>query len=258
VAPLALMAKPSDLAHGTVYALAAAVVSLAPVLVAAPRAWTRSRPAAVIVAAAAVHVVAIAMAGGDWMPFARLIVPVVPSLCVAAAILAEHSPPLFPGLRAAVAIALGLTLGVVAHEVIADARRVSADRAALVAAARPALGGLRRVAALDVGWVGAATDADVVDLAGLTDPRIAALPGGHTSKRVDVMTLLSRDPDAIVLYAPAGLGDLGLSRWDQVTYGRAVEQHLAHDAVLARHFGDPVWLPLGRGSAGYVVLRAGR
>jgi hypothetical protein len=257
-APLALMAKPSDLTHGTMYAVAAVVVSLAPILVVASRALTKSAPAAIIVAAAAVHVVAVALAGGDWMPFARLIVPVVPSLCIAGAWLAEHERPPVAGLRTAAAIAVGIGVEILSLHVIADARRVSADRAALVAAARPVLGPLHCVAALDVGWVSAATEADVVDLAGLTDPAIAALPGGHTSKRVDVMMLLSRDPDAVLFYAPFGVGDGGLSQWDTADYGHMVEQRLAHDPVLARHFGDPTWLPLGTRGAGYVVVRAKR
>ena len=89
-----------------------------------------------------------------------------------------------------------------------------------MADARPLLEGASRVAALDVGWVGAATDADVVDLAGLTDPEIAALPGGHTSKRVDAMFLLARDPDVLVFYRPP----------------RVVEARLEADDVVARHF----------------------
>jgi hypothetical protein len=188
---------------------------------------------------------------------ARLIVPVVPALIVAAGLLAEHARPLFAGLRTCAALLVGLTLEIVGWRSVANARQVSSDRSALVAAARPVLGPLRRVAALDVGWVGAATDAEVVDLAGLTDPRIASLPGGHTSKRVDAMMLLSRDPDAIVLYAPFGLGERDLSGWKDLSYGRAVEQRLVDDPVLARHFGDASWLPLGgaRGS-GYLVLRA--
>ncbi|MGH7434068.1 MAG: hypothetical protein ACRENE_00165 [Polyangiaceae bacterium] len=259
VAPLAVLAKPSDLSHGAMYAAAAVVVSLAPILVVVrPGTLLRSPPAAVMVAAAVAHLAALALAGGDWMPFARLIVPVVPSLCLAAILLGEHTSGLAAGARAAVAMAVGAGLELTSWHVIADARRVSADRAALIASARPVLGDLRRVAALDIGWVGAATDADVVDLAGLTDPGIAALPGGHTSKRVDVMFLLSRDPDAVVLYAPSGLGDAGLAGWEEVVYGRAVEQCLVNDPVLARHFGEPVWLPLGRGSAGYLVLLAQR
>jgi hypothetical protein len=256
VAPLAVMAKPSDLGHGVSYAGAAAVVSLAPVMVVAPRALSRSPPGAALVVAGAVHLVAMAMAGGDWMPFARLVAPVVPSLCVAAIFVAEQGAPRLAGARAGLAMALGIGLDLAFGQVLLDGRKVSSDRARLVEAAQPVLGPMNGIAALDVGWVGAATEGDVVDLAGLTDPLIAALPGGHTSKRVDVMMLLGRDPDGVVLFAPQGLGGQGLPGWAHAEYGRVVEQRLAADPVLARHFEPAAWLPLADGGAGYVVLRA--
>ncbi len=72
-APLSVLAKPSDLSHGLAYAVAALVLSLAPIVVAAPRALLRERgPALVIVLAAACHFAVIAAVGGDWMPYARL------------------------------------------------------------------------------------------------------------------------------------------------------------------------------------------
>jgi hypothetical protein len=257
-APLAVLAKPSDLEHGVAYAAAAALVSLAPVLVVAPRALACSPRAAVIAAAGLAHGVAIAMAGGDWMPFGRLMAPIVPSLCYAGALTGEHARRIASAVRVGVALVLGLGLDLGFWHVVRDGRRVTADRTALVEAALPVLGPLPRVAALDVGWVGAATDADILDLAGLTDPQIAALPGGHTSKRVGVVTLLDRDPDALVLFAPSGLTEGGLADWDRATYGRAVERGLASDPVLGRHFVPAAWLPLGTNGAGYVVLRAVR
>jgi hypothetical protein len=126
--------------------------------------------------------------------------------------------------------------------------------------ARPHLDGVTRVAALDVGWVSAATEADIVDLAGLTDPEIASLPGGHTSKHVDARFLLDRAPDALLLYAPAGLPPGGLAAWQDIVSSRvpprAVEARLASDDLIARRFEPSVWLPLGRGGAGYVLLRS--
>jgi hypothetical protein len=112
------------------------------------------------------------------------------------------------------------------------------------------------VAALDVGWVGAATEADIVDLAGVTDPSIAALPGGHTSKRIDARLLLERDTDALLLYMPQGLPEGGTTAWREGTYGRVVEARLAADDVTARHFTDVAFLPLGSHGAGYILLRA--
>jgi hypothetical protein len=250
-APLALMAKPSDIDHGLVYAGAACLVTLVPILVIAPFALRRAVVALAIVAAAVAHVAAIIAVGGDWMPYARLMVPVTPSLVYAAVVASEHAHAVPTIVRSIVAIALGAVL--IARGGT-DGRRVSADRAALIRDARPRLVGTRTIAALDIGWVSAASDANIVDLAGLTDPEIAALPGGHTSKRVDAMFLLSLRPDALLLYAPQGLPDGQLDRWDEATYPRVVEARLARDPVTARHFTPTAWLPLGRQGAGYVLL----
>jgi hypothetical protein len=84
------------------------------------------------------------------------------------------------------------------------------------------------VAALDVGWVSAATDATIVDLAGLTDSSIAVLPGGHTSKRIDAPFLLARDPDVVVAYEPP----------------RIVEQRLLASELIRERFHEVAVLPL--------------
>jgi hypothetical protein len=252
-APLALMAKPSDIDHGLAYAGAACVVTLTPLLVLAPFALRGSPVALAIVLAAAVHVAAIVSVGGDWMPYARLMVPVAPSLAYAGVIASERAHPMATLARSFSAVAIGVAL--IARGGT-EGRGVGADRAALVAEAAPILAGARCVAALDVGWVGAATEADVVDLAGLTDPEVAALPGGHTSKRVDAMFLLSRRPDALLLYAPAGLPGNDLQQWADAAYPRVVEGRLARDEVIARHFAPSAWLSLGKAGAGYVLLRA--
>jgi len=70
----------------------------------------------------------------------------------------------------------------------------------------PLLAGAKRVASLDVGWVGAAGDYDVIDLAGVTDPEVAYLPGGHTSKRLPADFLERRGVDALVLLANVDAG----------------------------------------------------
>jgi hypothetical protein len=252
-APLALWAKPSDVNHGLAYAAAACVVTLVPILALAPRALARSAVALALVLAAVVHVAAIVVVGGDWMPYARLMVPVGPALVYASVLASQNAHRLAVTARAVVALGLGALL--IGRGGTAG-RGVGAQRAALVVAAGPALAGVRRVAALDVGWVGAATDADVVDLAGLTDPRIATLRGGHTSKRVDAIFLLSLGPDALLLYAPTGLPGHDLARWYEAEYPRVVEARLALDPVIGRHFGPAAWLPLGTGGGGYVLLKA--
>ncbi len=250
-APLAVLAKPSDFAHGIAYAGAAVVVAVVPVLVLAPFALRRNPRATAIVVAATVHVGAIVAVGGDWMPYARLLVPIVPSLAYAGALVAADASPAVAAARCALTLALG---GYFWMRGGTDGRSVGADRSALVAEARPWLATARRIAAIDVGWVSAATEADIVDLAGVTDLAIAALPGGHTSKRVGAIFLLDRDPDVLLLYAPTGLPDGRLDQWRDALYTRALEARLADDDVVARHFAPATWLPLGTKGGGYVVL----
>jgi hypothetical protein len=252
-APLAVMAKPSDLAHGMAYAGAACVVTLVPILVLAPLALRRAPLALVLVLAAGAHGMALVAVGGDWMPYARLMVPVVPSLAWAAVLASEQAHRAATAARSLAALALGALLVLRGG---AEGRRVGADRTALVARAAPLLIGAHRIASLDVGWVSAATEADIVDLAGVTDPTIAALPGGHTSKHVDARLLLERHTDALLLYLPRGLPAGGAPAWPDATYERAVEARLAADEVTARHFGDAIFIPLGTRGAGYVLLRA--
>jgi hypothetical protein len=251
-APLALWAKPSDLPHGAAYAVAALVVSVVPVLVMAPRALFRAPRAMAIVASAAVHMAVIVVVGGDWMPYARLLVPVLPSIVYAGVLVAAHARGAATAARCLAAFGLGAWLLVRNG---GEGRRVGADRASLIGLARPWLGPLVRVAALDIGWVSAATEADIMDLAGVTDPVVAALPGGHTSKRVGSMFLLGRDPDALLLYATTAPANGDLSDWRGATYPRVVEARLARDEVISRHFAPAAWLPLGTLGAGYVLLR---
>lgn len=250
-APLAVLAKPSDLSHGLAYAIAASLACLTPVLACAPVALWRARGAARGLAlAGAVHGVAVVAAGGDWMPYARLVVPIAPSLVLAFVLSAPHARAWSTLLRSALALGLGVWLLATAAPA---GRAVVADRAALVRAAAPTLAGAKKVACLDVGWVSAATDADLVDLAGLTDLEIAVLPGGHTSKHVDVGMLIDRHVDRVILYV--GRPEAKGAPWPTFYFPRVVEARLARDPLLAAHFGAPVLVPLGT-RATYVVLSA--
>jgi hypothetical protein len=232
-APLAVLAKPSDLAHGATYAAAAAVVLLLPLVACAPLAVARRRGPRTIALAFLVHLAAVALAGGDWMPYARLVVPVAPSLALVYAAAAQRPPRRLDVARACAAVALGVYVAVRAAPA---GRHVLDARTELVRAARPELASSRVVAALDVGWVSAAVgpDADVVDLAGLTDPSIAVLPGGHTSKRVDVAMLLDRGVDAVIVYRDP----------------RVVEERLLRSPLFDERYARRATLPLG-----YAVFR---
>jgi hypothetical protein len=246
--PLAFFAKPSDFEHGAFYVAAALLWTGAPILVVAPWAIRRldGHGRAVLVAAL-VHCFALVLAGGDWMTLFRLFTPILPGLFLVGARLVEVAPHWAAGAR------VGLASAICAAQLFttgAAARGVLADRLALIQRAAPSLRGARRVAALDVGWVGAATDADVVDLAGITDETIARLRGGHTSKRVPEGLLRHRGVDALVLlsFGPVPAGALESAPW-----ARAVEARVAREAADLR-FEPRATLELGKTRQQYVVL----
>src|SRR6185503_17728081 len=127
------------------------------------------------------------------------------------------------------------------------AAHVLRDRMALIEAATPALAGAHTVATLDVGWVGSATSAEIVDLAGATDPEIAVLPGGHTSKAISGALLMARGPDRLVFQVdPRATGDA-------IAFARATEARLFADPLITRAYAitwrSPATLPIR-----YIVL----
>jgi hypothetical protein len=220
-APLSSLAKAPDAVLGARYALACLLLA-GPVLVLAPLAFARATlPTRALVVATLVHLVAVALAGGDWMPLSRLVVPALPAAMLAAVGLAAHAP--WAGLaRAALAVAGSLFVLAVRG---ADARGVGPARARLSAELAPALAGRRGVATLDAGWVGASSEARVLDLAGVTDPTVAALPGGHTSRRVPRAWLDARGIDTLVLLVPDG--EPVAERWTRTRFSRPAELYLA-------------------------------
>lgn len=236
-APLAVLAKPSDLGHGFAYAAAAAVFLVLPLVTLAPRAVRRADgPTRVLALALVVHLVVVVLAGGDWMPWARLVVPVVPSLALVLVGLAKVEDRRVTAARIVLAAALAAFFAI---KNAPEGRTVMRDRAELVARARPLLASAKTVAALDVGWVSAATDADIVDLAGLTDPQIAMLPGGHTSKRVDTTMLLDRNVDVLVVYGAS----------------RVVEARLVRDPLFRDRFEHDATIAFGSRGATYELYR---
>ena len=238
-APLAATAKPSDLSHGLVYALAAFFVTAAPIALLAPRALSASRsPAAPIALATAVHFVALAVVGGDWMPYARLATPVIPAALYAFVV--SSAPAFARGWSVALRLGLAASAAAVSLRAAPAGRGVMRDRTALVVSARGPLAGARCIAALDVGWVGAAAPhARIVDLAGVTDPTIAALPGGHTSKPVDLGMLSDRHVDTLVTFGPP----------------RVVEQRLTTDPRFRAQYTLSRTLDLGTTGLYFVWTR---
>jgi len=242
-APLSVFAKPSDLAHGVSYAVHAFVQTGLPLLCVAPWSLQRGAPVARVVAVAgAAHFIALVLAGGDWMTLYRLAVPILPSFVLGAAELWRVAPAWASWLRAGASFAMSVYLAVMVGPA---ARRVGPDRAQLIEAARAPLASAKVVAALDVGWVGAAGDFQVVDLAGVTDETVAMLPGGHTSKRIGDGLLRGRNVDTLVL--------LAYPPHDEPA--REVERRVSMTST-AEAFEIKARLPFAGGKQHYLVLRA--
>ncbi|HMI84500.1 MAG TPA: hypothetical protein VK550_10425 [Polyangiaceae bacterium] len=247
-APLAVLAKPSDIAHGAVYAIPAILFTGAPFAALGPWAWAKAPGwPRTLVLGAFVHLAVIVLAGGDWMVLARLVCPVLPPLAFATAhLLSTPATSRMAFIR--------LSIGCMALLYVFAARAPAAahilrDRLALIDAARPVLAGADKVATIDVGWVGCATNSEIVDLAGATDADIAALPGGHTSKAVSGVFLTARRPDRLVFQlSPHPPGD-------KLAFARVTEARLFADPLIARTYEvtwrSPALLPIQ-----YVVLSA--
>jgi hypothetical protein len=247
-APLAVRAKPSDLSHGLAYTGACFFFSLAPLLLVAPIALGRASGAVRALAlAAAAHFVVVALVGGDWMPYARLVAPVVPSMLYAFVLLAPEERAWCHALRGAAAVALGAWF---LSRNLPLLRQAGHDREAMIENAPAMLGTAKVVASLDIGWISAVREGEIVDLAGVTDPEVAALPGGHTSKRIDAGLLRARGVDLVVFYTsslPLSLDEVSAS-----SFSRVVEARLARSEEFAERFLPVALLPLGR-EAGYVL-----
>lgn len=210
--PLSVIAKAPDFAFGLRSSLGGLVLAGTPVLLvgATLGRWRSPGPdeskdardanerslARLGLVTLGVHALAVLFAGGDWMPCFRLFVPLVPWwLWVAATSARRHWLTW---------IGLALSLVGPASYLIqfgADSRAVVERRLGWGERARPVLASSHVVATLDIGWVGAAFPGTIVDLAGVTDPRIAALPGGHTSKSVSPGLFAQRDVDTWIVRA---------------------------------------------------------
>jgi hypothetical protein len=253
-APLSAFAKPSDFGSGVGYAVGGLALLGLPVLLVGLRSYASlSAHGRALFLGSLAHVAAIVLAGGDWMALFRLFVPVLPLWAYLAAELSRAASARAVWAKSIAATCIGLALVWVKGPA---ARGVWHHRERLIQLARPALAPAFRVASLDVGWVGAATRAPIVDLAGVTDPEVAYLPGGHTSKRLPQDFLVRRDPDTLVLLLAPGVGAAeAMSRPSrELHFARAVEQRVTR-LEGADQYAPVTTLPLGGGSQLYLVLR---
>lgn len=246
-APLSVLAKAPSIDLGVRYALACFLLT-GPVALLAPWCWRRvSTFVQWLLFSVVVHFAAVALAGGDWMPLSRLVVPVLPTVALAAAHLGRFADARVTLARTALAVAGQLFA---AWSVGPAAARVGHDRGALISEMSPHLESTTVVATLDAGWVGAACDATVVDLAGVTDRKIAALPGGHTTKRIPSLLLDRRGVDTLVLLlAP---GESLEQPWTRSRFARGVEAWLATQPGIAAEFRPTV--VASQPKLSYVVL----
>jgi hypothetical protein len=129
---------------------------------------------------------------------------------------------------------------------------VASTREHVIAELAPQLARCARVAGLDAGFLGAAFPGPIVDLAGLTDPTVAALRGGHTSKALPEGFLDARGVDAFVLWAPPGsVVELGPA----ALFGRVVETRLARSPAVRVSFTEYARVPWDARGAELVVFR---
>ncbi len=193
--PLAFVAKAPDPGSGLRYAVGGlsflGVSWLLAFLPTSRRAWT----ARLLLGT---HALALLLAGGDWMPFFRLFVPLLPWICW---VVVVEEPR---GWRLALAAPFALAgPALLVAGLGQEARAVVSRRLEWIDRGRTLLEGARVIAAVDIGWLGQATSAQIVDLAGVTDPRIARLPGSHTDKALAPGLFAARNVDAWVIRAQA-------------------------------------------------------
>ncbi len=254
-APLSSLAKRPDISMGFKYAVASALLT-GFIAVIAPIAWRRADRFTRWLAIAVIgHLAAVTFAGGDWMPISRLVVPALPVLALAVARLAATSGPVWVSLRLVLALVGEIFVW---WNLAQKIMHVAHDREALIEELRAPLADRHTIATLDIGFVGAAApNATIVDLAGVTDPEIAMLPGSHTEKQIPDGLLESRGVDTLVLGLKEGSADPEgraaelAEPWQRSSFARGVERWVVLEPGLATHF-EPIFVTTGR--LKYVVI----
>ena len=251
--PLTYHAKPAVLGDGMVYALrglanpwAATLLALAVV-----GAWVGDARHRGLLAAAATWALAAVLEGGDWMPAGRLLLP-----CYA--LLAAAASGALPGvLRAARERGAAgsprvdwrvVAVSVLAASAIGAGAFGAADSVTLADRTRRTLrheeqrieawltdAGVPSVALVDIGQLRVRTELEVLDLGGLTDPRIGGSPGPRLDKAFDLDYLFAeRRPAAVVVRVERAPDVDGECRG-------SVDASTAIAGTERRVLGDPRW-----------------
>lgn len=211
--PLSFRAKAGSLGDGARYSVLAVLLatSLFGVVLAVLGAVRGRAADRAIGWALLAHLVAVELAGGDWMPGYRLFVPALPLYALLAGIGVARTH----GRTQRIAcVLLVLACVLPASDLVTripELLRGDETRARTIELARWLDARVHSVALIDIGLIGYASHLEIIDLAGLTDARIARRPGGHLSKRIDPRELQSRNPEAIVIHC-AGTPEVGPDR----------------------------------------------
>jgi hypothetical protein len=224
--PLSIAAKPADLSPGLFYSIQALILA-GPFWLWPGPGWSNlERSDRGLALAVGAHLIAVALAGGDWMVLLRLVAPVLPATVRIAAQLASSRRWSWqiPGWVCAV----GATAYLGVHTGL-PSRNIVRQRMALMTSAAPLLNEAKVVATLDVGWVGIVHSGTVVDFAGVTSPEVAHLAGGHTTKRIDAALLRSRQVDHLILLLAPGANVA--NAWEKTRFARGVEYRAARFAA---------------------------
>jgi len=149
--------------------------------------------------AAVAWIPAVVLEGGDWMPAGRFMLPALALFALAAGGLAVGRWRRLLPLLVLVAMAwqahASWKLTGDAHRTMSGLRREATFVTDWLVAAEAV-----SVATVDIGMIGYRSGAEIVDLGGLTDPRIGSLEGGHLDKAIDMNYLIvERAPDVVVL-----------------------------------------------------------
>jgi len=182
---------------------------------------------------------AVVLEGGDWMPTGRFLLPALGAFALAASGLGEAR--VLPKLRPLLIVLVLVGVGVQGRSALQWTRRARSTqegirREAAFVADWVAASGARSVAAVDIGLLGYTARTDIVDLGGLTDPRIGRLPGRHLDKPVDPRYVVDeRAPDVVVLRIaePPWRGDGGGMEIRAIS---GVEQRLYDDGAFRRRY----------------------
>jgi arabinofuranosyltransferase len=206
ILPLAFYAKPAPITNGFRYTTTALIVTTSGIGI--WLAWLGSRRGRrcdrVMGAALIAQVLAVIIAGGDWMPDFRLFAPIIPEYAILVALGIGALIRTKKHYSLIVAALVG-TCMLPAFNAFVQLPEVRSAGAIQTRVGRDLAGWLsknvHRVALVDIGYIGYKSGVDVVDLGGITDPVVANYPGGHISKRIDIRYLKSRNPDAIVFHS---------------------------------------------------------